>query len=135
MPPRHQLRLSVAIMVVSPKFPQAFKSKTFEFFADIEAVEDSDGFYILDSAEEVITDQKVVVIKLDLPLCPHNHHQYQHRHVSDRLIARPLGQTQRKTINTQMTQALISSIFASISSFEASYFQILAAHVPFVEEV
>jgi len=47
------------------KFALAFKSKTFEFFADIEAVEDSDGFYVLESADEVITDQKVVVIKPD----------------------------------------------------------------------
>jgi hypothetical protein len=50
------------------------------------------------------------------------------------VIARPLGKTQTKTINTQMTQTLISSIFATISSFEASYFQLQAAHVPFVEE-
>jgi hypothetical protein len=119
------------------KFAQAFKSKTFEFFADIEAVEDSDGFYILDSAEEVITDQKVVVIKPDpihgtplsaqpspspIPAPPPS------------VIARPLGRTQSKTINTQMAQTLISSIFATISSFEASYFQLQAAHVPFVEE-
>lgn len=33
-----------------------------------------------------------------------------------------------------MTQTLISSIFATVSSFEASYFQLQAAHVPFVEE-
>ncbi len=65
------------------KFALAFKSKTFEFFADIEAVEDSDGFYVLESADEVITDQKVVVwssnrTQLMVPLCPHYHHQHRH---------------------------------------------------------
>jgi hypothetical protein len=119
------------------KFAQAFKSKTFEFFADIEAVEDSDGFYILDSAEEVITDQKVVVIKPDpihgTPL-PAQPSPSPIPAPPPSVIARPLGRTQSKTINTQMAQTLISSIFATISSFEASYFQLQAAHVPFVEE-
>ncbi|KAL5581158.1 hypothetical protein UlMin_013600 [Ulmus minor] len=46
------------------KFALAFKAKTFEFFANEEA-KDADGLSLLDSAEEVITDQKVVVIKLD----------------------------------------------------------------------
>jgi hypothetical protein len=115
------------------KFALAFKSKTFEFFADIEAVEDSDGFYVLESADEVITDQKVVVIKPDpidgnpLPALPSPA-------PPQSVIARPLGKTPTKTINTQMAQTLISSIFATISSFEASYFQLQAAHVPFVEE-
>ncbi|XP_028754086.1 uncharacterized protein LOC114713582 [Neltuma alba] len=55
------------------KFALAFKTKTFEFFADEDqaagaAGEDSDGFSLLDSAEDFITDQKVVVIKPD-PAC------------------------------------------------------------------
>ncbi|KAM3690743.1 hypothetical protein ACB098_09G146500 [Castanea mollissima] len=47
------------------KFAQAFKSKTFEFFTEIEPINDSDGYSLLDSVEQVITDQKIVVIKLD----------------------------------------------------------------------
>ncbi|KAF5446228.1 hypothetical protein F2P56_031868 [Juglans regia] len=115
------------------KFAQAFKSKTIEFFAEIEPVEDSDGFSLLDSAEEVITDQKVVVIKPDpirgssLPAQPSSS-------PPQSVITRPLNPTQNIIINTRMTQTLISYIFATVSSFEASYFQLQAAHVPFVGE-
>ncbi|XP_040995267.1 protein GRAVITROPIC IN THE LIGHT 1-like [Juglans microcarpa x Juglans regia] len=115
------------------KFAQAFKSKTFEFFAEIEAVEDSDGFSLLDSAEEVITDQKVVVIKPDPiygPSVPEQPSLSPPRSV----MPWPLNRTQNKTINTRLTQTVISSIFATVSSFEASYFQLQAAHVPFAEE-
>lgn len=38
------------------------------------------------------------------------------------------------TINPQFNQTLISSILATISSFEASYLQLQTAHVPFDEE-
>ncbi|KAG2669322.1 hypothetical protein I3760_14G029000 [Carya illinoinensis] len=115
------------------KFAQAFKSKTFEFFTEIEPVEDSDVFSLLDSAEEVITDQKVVVIKPDPiygPSVPEQPSLSPPRSV----MPRPLSRTQNKTINTRITQTLISSIFATVSSFEASYFQLQAAHVPFAEE-
>uniref|UniRef100_A0A2N9F831 Uncharacterized protein n=1 Tax=Fagus sylvatica TaxID=28930 RepID=A0A2N9F831_FAGSY len=108
------------------KFALAFKSKTFEFFADIEPIEDSDGYSLLDSAEEVITDQKVVVIKPD-PIRATSF-------VTESAITRPWRPTQMKTMDTQMTQTLISSIFATVASFEASYFQLQTAHVPFVEE-
>lgn len=125
------------------KFALAFKAKTFEFFADEEA-EDGDGFSLLDSAEEVITDQKVVVIKPDSaaqnfsppqpkPSKPHSSEtQLKKQHDFDK--ARPLRPTQIRTINTHLTQTLISSIFATVSSFEASYLQLQTAHVPFVEE-
>jgi hypothetical protein len=108
------------------KFALAFKSKTFEFFADIEPIEDSDGYSLLDSAEEVITDQKVVVIKPD-PIRATSF-------VTESAITRPWRPTQMKTMDIQMTQTLISSIFATVASFEASYFQLQTAHVPFVEE-
>ncbi|KAL4599826.1 hypothetical protein ACB092_11G155200 [Castanea dentata] len=90
------------------KFAQAFKSKTFEFFTEIEPIDDSDGYSLLDSAEEVITDQKVVVIKPDRqapsfviePTPPPS------------AITRPWRQTQMKIVDTQLQ----------------------TAHVPFVEE-
>lgn len=96
------------------KFAMAFKSKTFEFFAD-EDNEPADGFALLDSAEDFIPDQKVVVIKPDPPaLTPTN--------------------SQVKIVDTHMGNALISSIFAAVSMFEASYLQLQTAHVPFEEE-
>ncbi|KAI5345193.1 hypothetical protein L3X38_013070 [Prunus dulcis] len=58
------------------KFALAFKTKTFEFFAEEEA-EDSDSLALLDSAEEVITDQKVVVIKPDGAAADHKDSQLQ----------------------------------------------------------
>ncbi|KAI6693202.1 hypothetical protein NL676_020912 [Syzygium grande] len=50
------------------KFALAFKAKTFESFADEEKAaggNSSDGFALLDYTEEVITGQRVVVIKRD----------------------------------------------------------------------
>ncbi|PSS24142.1 IRK-interacting protein [Actinidia chinensis var. chinensis] len=100
------------------KFALAFRTKTFEFFADEEAHtaaaadgEDADGFSLLDSAEEFITDQKVVVIKPD------------QTHKS------PIRPTK-----TQFADTIFPSIFATISSFEASYLQLQTAHEPFDEE-
>ncbi|KAM3733108.1 hypothetical protein ACB098_11G110400 [Castanea mollissima] len=85
------------------KFAQAFKSKTFEFFTEIEPIDDSDGYSLLDSAEEVITDQKVVVIKPDRqassfviePTPPPS------------AITRPWRQTQMKIVDTQPTFRLL----------------------------
>ncbi|XP_057492635.1 protein GRAVITROPIC IN THE LIGHT 1-like [Actinidia eriantha] len=97
------------------KFALAFRTKTFEFFADEDAAtangEDADGFSLLDSAEEFITDQKVVVIKPD------------QTHKS------PI-----RPIKTQFADTIFPSIFATISSFEASYLQLQTAHEPFDEE-
>ncbi|KAF3440014.1 hypothetical protein FNV43_RR18292 [Rhamnella rubrinervis] len=124
------------------KFALAFKAKTFEFFADEDA-EDADGFSLLDSAEEVITDQKVVVIKPDSAhnlsppqprVAKHNSNETQLRKQEEFAKARSLSQNQIRPINTQLTQTLISSTFATVSSFEASYLQLQTAHVPFVEE-
>ncbi|KAJ7950896.1 IRK-interacting protein [Quillaja saponaria] len=144
------------------KFALAFKTKTYEFFAEEEetaAAEDSDGFSLLDSAEEIITDQKVVVIKPDgardfsqqkppppppefpstKPFAetqftkPEQRQEFSHPAPQVKLT-RSISQPQMRDINTQLTQTLISSIFATISSFEASYFQLQTAHVPFVEE-
>ncbi|GMJ01412.1 CHIQUITA1-LIKE 9 [Hibiscus trionum] len=97
------------------KFALAFKTKTFEFFADEEDANhnSSDGFSLLDSTEDFITDQKVVVIKPDPPPNSSSHH---------------------RTIDTQIAESLISSVFATVSSFEASYLQLQTSHVPFVEE-
>ena len=114
------------------KFAQAFKSKTFEFFTEIEPIDDSDGYSLLDSAEEVITDQKVVVIKPD-PICQAPPFVIEPTPPPS-AITRPWRQTQMKIVDTQVSQTLISSVFATVSSFEASYFQLQTAHVPFVEE-
>ncbi|KAK9274154.1 hypothetical protein L1049_018968 [Liquidambar formosana] len=134
------------------KFALAFRTKTFEFFADDEnpaaaaatADEDSDGFTLLDSAEEIITGQRVVVIKPDqtrnLSQCtlqprppppppppPQPQQQQQQQTVAK-------SATQIRPTNTLIADALISSIFATVSSFEASYLQLQTAHVPFIEE-
>ncbi|XP_022757039.1 protein GRAVITROPIC IN THE LIGHT 1-like [Durio zibethinus] len=105
------------------KFALAFKTKTFEFFADEDNnnnhPSDSEGFSLLDSTEDFITDQKVVVIKPDPP--PY----------SSSLINNSF---QNRTIDTQMADSLISSVFAAVSSFEDSYLQLQTSHVPFVEE-
>ncbi|XP_059651571.1 IRK-interacting protein [Cornus florida] len=109
------------------KFALAFKTKTFEFFAEDDetataaaaaVTEDADGFALLDSAEEFITDQKVVVIKPD-----------QTHNLSPTKSASPIELT-----NTQFTETLMSSLFATISSFEASYLQLQTAHVPLDED-
>ncbi|KAI3981382.1 hypothetical protein MKX01_001827 [Papaver californicum] len=89
------------------KFALALKTKTVEFFAEDEEYEeesDYDGVIpsLLDSPEEVITGQRVVVIKPDyIPIPKH------------------------------IQQNCISSLFATISSFEASYLQLQTAHSPF----
>ncbi|XP_021280196.1 IRK-interacting protein [Herrania umbratica] len=105
------------------KFALAFKTKTFEFFADDDDnnknPSDSDGFSLLDSNEDFITDQKVVVIKPDPP--PNSSSSIN-------------NSFQKRTIDTQIADSLISSVFAAVSSFEASYLQLQTSHVPFVEE-
>nr|GLL25590.1 uncharacterized protein LOC109157616 [Ipomoea trifida] len=98
------------------KFAHAFKAKTFELFADEEtsaAAGDGDVYALLDSAEEFITDQKVVVIKPDSCKYP---------------------PSPDPTAKVQFTNALVSSLFANVSSFEASYLQLQMAHVPFDEK-
>ncbi|GMH00605.1 hypothetical protein Nepgr_002444 [Nepenthes gracilis] len=110
------------------KFALSFKSKAFELFADEDqssatnaAAVESETFSLLDSAEEFIAGQKVVVIKPDSPLPP----------------ASPSHQeaaSQKGVDNSQFNQTLITSLFATISSFEASYLQLQTAHVPFDEE-
>ncbi|KAK7339373.1 hypothetical protein VNO77_20036 [Canavalia gladiata] len=147
------------------KFALAFKTKTFEFFSDENAtpIDDSDGFSLLDSTEEIITDQKVVVIKPD-PDPSHNFSpgtypspQTPEPKTTPQITTSPPRTTEPKTtpqVTTpppqtpepettppltesqirETTHALISSIFAAVSAFEASYFQLQSAHVPFVEE-
>ncbi|KAG6435656.1 hypothetical protein SASPL_100530 [Salvia splendens] len=91
------------------KFALAFKTKTYELFAEEDdyAVVDSDCdvTLLLDSAEESIPHQKVVVIKPE----------------SDNSDA-------------ELNRALIRSLFATLSSFEASYLQFQAAHVPDIDQ-
>lgn len=98
------------------KFALAFKTKTYELFAEEEDYaaiaagdSDCDVTLLLDSAEEFLPDQKVVVIKPDSSSGPGN---------SD----------------ADLIRALIPSLFATLSSFEASYLQFQAAHVPEIDE-
>ncbi|KAJ6872601.1 hypothetical protein NC651_031660 [Populus alba x Populus x berolinensis] len=109
------------------KFALAFKTKTFEFFAD-EISDADEGFSLLDSAEDFIPDQKVIILKPDQPL---NQHQ---EFLAQQELTVKKSETQIKHLNIQLANTLISSVFAKVSSFEASYLQLQIAHVPFNEE-
>ncbi|KFK35269.1 hypothetical protein AALP_AA5G263300 [Arabis alpina] len=104
------------------KLAMAVKTKTYEFFTDEdgETLTDPDGFSLLDSSEDFITNQKVVVLKPDSKS-------------KDSILVKP-NQSQVKKLDTQIGLSLISSVFATVSSFEASYLQLQSAHAPFVEE-
>ncbi|KAG9452404.1 hypothetical protein H6P81_005308 [Aristolochia fimbriata] len=95
------------------KFALAFKTKTFEFFAEEdeaaaavggEEEDDTIDLSLLVSSEEIITGQRVVVIKPDKP---------------DKL---------------ETLQTLVSSLLATVSSFNASYLHLQTAHAPFDAE-
>lgn len=187
------------------KFALAFKAKTFEFFADEDGrgeaaaaaapaggpaaggEDPSDGFAsLLDSAEEVITGQRVVVIKPDRcgaaaaparPLAaaetlgreleracglspeparlakapgsgvgkePEAVGLGQNRDVSwnsrelpvveSRGIGKSGEEARRRGVDARTIDTLISSVFGTVSSFEASYVQLQTAQVPFVED-
>ncbi|XP_030551978.2 protein GRAVITROPIC IN THE LIGHT 1 [Rhodamnia argentea] len=183
------------------KFALAFKARTFEFFADDEeeaslaaaAGDSSDGFALLDSAEEVITGQRVVVIKPDscraaAPAAAQSRSPEANLSSGEtlgreleracglspeptRLTTEPwggggkepevtgLGQNrdvswhsgglpvvesrginkssegaQRRGVDARTMETLISSVFGTVSSFEASYVQLQTAQVPFVED-
>ncbi|KAK8639762.1 hypothetical protein V6N13_138132 [Hibiscus sabdariffa] len=106
------------------KFALAFKTKTFDFFVDDDdnnRLSESDGFSLLDSTEDFIIDQKVVVIKPDPP--------------PNSSSSSPIDDSFRSiTIDAQIANSLVSSVFAAVSSFEASYLQLQTSHVPFEEE-
>ncbi|KAF8053407.1 hypothetical protein N665_1417s0004 [Sinapis alba] len=109
--------------VMFQKLAMAVKAKTYEFFTEDD--ERPEGFSLLDSTEDFITDQKVVVLKPDKPP-PVNDSKA-------KTLVKPKPCQVRK-LDTQMGLSLISSVFATVSSFEASYLQLQAAHAPFVEE-
>ncbi|KAI3449103.1 hypothetical protein Pfo_005768 [Paulownia fortunei] len=97
------------ISEVFQKFALAFKTKTYELFAEDSTAADVDITLLLDSVEEFIPDQKVVVIKSDPCSGPDNW-------------------------GSLLIPTLIPSLFAALSSFEASYLQFQAAHVPEVNQ-
>ncbi|XP_010264213.1 PREDICTED: uncharacterized protein LOC104602292 [Nelumbo nucifera] len=111
------------------KFALAFKTKTLEFFAEQEDDDDdADPISLLDSTEQVITDQRVVVIKPDQLIKPTP---------SSQVHSQQLLQKERDRYHPnhlQILQSLTSSLFATISSFEASYLQLQTAHAPFDAE-
>ncbi|KAL6004939.1 hypothetical protein ACLOJK_005497 [Asimina triloba] len=93
------------------KFALAFKTKTIEFFTEDEPEADDTNsnshFNDLDSADEIITDQRIVVIKPD-----HNETPIENSTAHRRPVRR---------CDPQTLQSAISSLFATISSFKASY--------------
>ncbi|GAB2291223.1 hypothetical protein Dimus_025481 [Dionaea muscipula] len=102
------------------KFALSFKAKAFEFFGDDDPstagpAAESDNSSMLDCPpEKSVTEQRVLVVKPGAsPLEP---------------------ASQRGSSNSQFNQTLITSLFATLSSFEASYLQSQTAHVPFDEE-
>ncbi|CAM8899490.1 unnamed protein product [Rhodiola kirilowii] len=127
------------------KFALSFRTKAIEFFAEEEEAEnpngggDEDGFIsLLDSAEEVITGQRVVVIKPD-EIEAERRSANSSANLSDSGEERKFGavlesRVRTVKIDTALGHALISSIFASVSSFQASYLQLQAAHVPLSED-
>ncbi|EOA25960.1 hypothetical protein CARUB_v10019349mg [Capsella rubella] len=131
------------------KLAMAVKTKTYEFFTEDDNGErtDAEGFSLLDSSEDFITDQKVVVLKPDRPLLSSSSSSSQGSPVKPPVNdAQPknLGVvsvkpnqgklSQVRKLDAQMGLSLISSVFATASSFEASYLQLQAAHAPFVED-
>ncbi|CAN8280283.1 unnamed protein product [Cochlearia groenlandica] len=116
------------------KLAMAVKSKTYEFFnEDGESL--SDDFTLLNSAEDFITDQKVVVLKPDNPLTAKTPSPAE-KEAPARILTKPNQSklSQVRSLDTQMGLSLISSIFATVSSFEASYLQLQEAHAPLMEE-
>ncbi|KAF5811772.1 putative protein gravitropic in the light 1 [Helianthus annuus] len=121
------------------KFAIAFKAKTVEFFTEEEqesaatsavvsaAVSDNeDGFTLLDSTEDFIPDQKVIIIKPDF-----NFETTESQTKSQTPIQKQNTVSIIQPFDTHFGNYLISSVFAVISSFEASYLQLQTAHVPF----
>ncbi|CAA3028659.1 IRK-interacting -like [Olea europaea subsp. europaea] len=109
---------SLQISEMFQKFALAVKAKTHELFAEDDAAAadnrdsasavDTDVISLLDSAEEIISDQKVVVIKP--------------------------GRDYGPAPDARLTQTVILSLFATVSSFEASYLQFQTAHVPQIDQ-
>ncbi|KAJ0246561.1 Uncharacterized protein HA466_0170790 [Hirschfeldia incana] len=108
------------------KLAMAVKAKTYEFFTEDDDERPDGGFSLLDSTEDFIPDQKVVVLKPDSPPPVANDSK-------TKTLPKPNPPRIRK-LDTQIGLSLISSLFATVSSFEASYLQLQAAHAPFVEE-
>lgn len=110
------------------KLALAVKSKTIEFFAEEDEDDEDRACGVpfaadLDSAEEVITGQRVVVIKPDGPVGRDNGGG---KPSAPRSAMRVLSKTP-----DQISHGLISSLFATVSSFHAAYLNLQIAHEPF----
>ncbi|CAN1188778.1 Protein GRAVITROPIC IN THE LIGHT 1 [Linum perenne] len=121
------------------KFALAFKAKTFDFFSEEEeaaAVVDDDGFTLFNSAEDFIPDQKVIILKPDPPVPEEETPSAADTHHLPQQSANPnsIVSTRIRPLDSQLAHSLIFSIFATVSSFEASYLQLQTAHVPFSEQ-
>ncbi|XP_042510279.1 protein GRAVITROPIC IN THE LIGHT 1-like [Macadamia integrifolia] len=135
------------------KFALAFKTKTIEFFAEED--EDDETLSLLDSNEEIITGQRVVVLKPDYlpkptpPILTQSQPQPPQAQAQAQAQAQVQAQAQPQPQPQQQEQqhlcrsisngnhqgnnlqALIPSLFATISNFEASYLHFQTAHAPF----
>lgn len=99
------------------KFALAFKTKTIEFFAEEEEEEEDDNGSIRavddlvgPTADAIITDQRVVVLRPDPAPAP-----------------APAAQNPNPSPNPE---TLISTLFATLSSFESAYLHFQTAHSP-----
>ncbi|KAJ4956747.1 hypothetical protein NE237_013530 [Protea cynaroides] len=126
------------------KFALAFKTKTIEFFAEEEEDDDAETLSLLDSTEEIITGQRVVVLKPDYLPKPTPPIESQPQPLP---LSQPQAQAQPELQKGEQQhlghpssngshqghalQALIPTLFATISNFEASYLHFQTAHAPF----
>ncbi|KAK9742799.1 hypothetical protein RND81_03G198000 [Saponaria officinalis] len=100
------------------KFALSFRSKAFEFFSD-EITNNYDKI-TPNSPEKIDFDRKVDVIAPDL---------------SPEIDFTPSIEQKGKVLkDAQFNETLITSLFATISSFEASYLHLQTAHVPNFDE-
>uniref|UniRef100_A0A1D1Z269 GTPase obg n=1 Tax=Anthurium amnicola TaxID=1678845 RepID=A0A1D1Z269_9ARAE len=106
------------------KFALAFKTKTIEFFAEEDDDEEDRLAADLDSAEEVITGQRVVVVKPDNPINGNGGKK------PSPAIAVPRAPVPSQHKH-QLNHGLLPSLFATVSSFHAAYLNLQVAHEPF----
>lgn len=109
------------------KLALAVKTKTIEFFAEDDDgdEEDNASFTALDldpAAEEIITGQRVVVIKPDQPNKPKS------PKLRPTTAAKALPILDRR--NPQLQRSLVSSVFTAVASFHAAYLQLQTSQEP-----
>ncbi|KAL9234373.1 hypothetical protein vseg_009253 [Gypsophila vaccaria] len=101
------------------KFALSFKSKAFDFFNDeIDSKRNNfDRITQPCSPENTLSDERVELIEQEFEFSP------------------SVEQKGKELKNAQFNETLITSLFATISSFEASYLHLQTAHVPNFDEI